>query len=57
MGSQLRDPVSIKKVASFIKASMRDWEYARQKPDGATNIVLANVTNGAERETAHSGRN
>ena len=59
MESQLRDSVFVKIIASFVKASMRGWEYARQNPDGVTNIVLANVTNGAEREAsaAHSERN
>jgi NitT/TauT family transport system substrate-binding protein len=59
MESQLRDSVFVKIIASFVKASMRGWEYARQNPDGVTNIVLANVTNGVEREAsaAHSERN
>jgi NitT/TauT family transport system substrate-binding protein len=47
MESQLRDPTFVKRIASFVKASMRGWEYARQSPDEATNIVLAN---GAQNE-------
>lgn len=59
MESQLRDSVFVKIIASFVKVSMRGWEYARQNPYGVTNIVLANGTNGAEREAsaAHSERN
>jgi NitT/TauT family transport system substrate-binding protein len=50
MESQLKDPAFVKRIASFVKASMRGWEYSRQNPDGATNIVLANDTNGAQNE-------
>ena len=42
MESQLRDSVFVKTIASFVKVSMRGWEYARQNPYGVTNIVLAN---------------
>jgi NitT/TauT family transport system substrate-binding protein len=59
MESQLRDSVFVKTIASFVKVSMRGWEYARQNPYGVTNIVLANGINGAEREAsaAHGERN
>jgi NitT/TauT family transport system substrate-binding protein len=59
MESQFRDSVFVKIIASFVKVSMQGWEYARQNPYGVTNIVLANGTNGAEREAsaAHSERN
>jgi NitT/TauT family transport system substrate-binding protein len=40
--SQLRDPAFVAKIADFVKASMRGWQYTRQNPDEATKIVLAN---------------
>jgi NitT/TauT family transport system substrate-binding protein len=48
--SKLRDPAFVAKIATFVKASMRGWQYARQNPDEATKIVLANDTTGAQTE-------
>jgi NitT/TauT family transport system substrate-binding protein len=48
--SKLRDPAFVAKIAAFVKASMRGWQYARQNPDEATKIVLANDTTGAQTE-------
>jgi NitT/TauT family transport system substrate-binding protein len=48
--SKLRDPAFVAKIASFVKASMRGWQYARQNPDEATKIALANDTTGAQTE-------
>jgi NitT/TauT family transport system substrate-binding protein len=48
--SKLRDPAFVAKIAAFVKASMRGWQYARQNPDEATKIVLANDNTGAQTE-------
>jgi NitT/TauT family transport system substrate-binding protein len=48
--SKLRDAAFVAKIATFVKASMRGWQYARQNPDEATKIVLANDTTGAQTE-------
>jgi NitT/TauT family transport system substrate-binding protein len=48
--SKLHDPAFVAKIAAFVKASMRGWQYARQNPDEATKIVLANDTTGAQTE-------
>ena len=48
--SKLRDPAFVAKIAAFVKASMRGWQYARQNPEEATKIVLANDTTGAQTE-------
>jgi NitT/TauT family transport system substrate-binding protein len=48
--SKLRDPAFVAKIATFVKASMRGWQYAQQNPDEATKIVLANDTTGAQTE-------
>ena len=50
MESQLRNPAFVGRIASFVKASMQGWEYTRQNPDEATNIVLANSTNSVQNE-------
>jgi len=47
---KLRDPAFLTKIATFVKASMRGWQYARQNSDEATQIVLANDTTGAQTE-------
>jgi len=47
---KLRDPAFLTKIATFVKASMRGWQYARQNSDEATKIVLANDTTGAQTE-------
>jgi NitT/TauT family transport system substrate-binding protein len=47
---KLRDPAFVAKIATFVKASMRGWQYARQNPDEAAKIVLANDTTGAQTE-------
>ena len=47
---KLRDPDFVARIATFIKASMRGWQQARQNPDEAAKIVLANDTTGAQTE-------
>jgi NitT/TauT family transport system substrate-binding protein len=47
---KLRDPAFVARIATFVKASMRGWQHARQNPDEAAKIVLANDTTGAQTE-------
>ncbi len=47
------------RMAKFVKASMRGWEYARANPDEAAKIVLDNDASGAQKEAhqkRHDGR-
>jgi NitT/TauT family transport system substrate-binding protein len=48
--SKLKDPAFVAKMAKFVKASMKGWDYARKNPDEAAKIVLANDTTGAQTE-------
>jgi NitT/TauT family transport system substrate-binding protein len=48
--AKLRDPAFVARLATFVKASMRGWQQARQSPDEAAKIVLANDTTGAQTE-------
>ena len=47
---KLKDPAFVAKMAKFVQASMKGWEYARQHPDEATKIVLEADTTGAQTE-------
>ena len=47
---KLKDPAFVAKIASFLKASMKGWDYARKNPDEAAKIVLAADTTGAQTE-------
>jgi NitT/TauT family transport system substrate-binding protein len=46
----LEDPAFVDKMARFVKASMRGWEYARENPEEAAQIVLDNDATGAQTE-------
>jgi NitT/TauT family transport system substrate-binding protein len=46
----LEDPAMVDKLARFVKASMKGWEYARANPDEAADIVLENDASGAQTE-------
>ena len=46
----LKDPAFVTKMAKFVKASMKGWDYARKNPDEAAKIVLAADTTGAQTE-------
>ncbi|NTS31158.1 ABC transporter substrate-binding protein [Phyllobacterium sp. BT25] len=46
----LDDPKMVDKLARFVKASMKGWEYARANPDEAATIVLDNDASGAQTE-------
>lgn len=48
--SKLKDPAFVAKMAKFVKASMKGWDYARQHTDEAAKIVLAADTSGAQTE-------
>lgn len=53
--AKLDDPEMVDKLARFVKASMRGWEWARENPDEAAAIVLDNDMTGAQTE-AHQQR-
>jgi NitT/TauT family transport system substrate-binding protein len=46
----LQDPAFVDKMARFVKASMRGFEYARENPEEAALIVLDNDETGAQTE-------
>ncbi|MDY0883196.1 ABC transporter substrate-binding protein [Dongia soli] len=46
----LKDPAMVEKLAKFVKASMKGWEYARDHQDEAVKIVLENDETGAQTE-------
>src|SRR5512138_1245445 len=48
--SSLKDPAFVDKMARFVKASIKGWEYARDNPDEAADIVLENDATGAQTE-------
>ena len=50
MEDKLKDPAFVDKMASFVKASMKGWAYARAHPEEAVKIVLDNDTTGAQTE-------
>jgi NitT/TauT family transport system substrate-binding protein len=47
---KLADPAFVGKMARFVKASMKGWDYAKKNIDEATRIVLAADTTGAQTE-------
>jgi NitT/TauT family transport system substrate-binding protein len=48
--SSLKDQAMVDKLARFVKASMRGWEWAVKNPDEAAEIVLENDETGAQTE-------
>src|SRR5260370_1326845 len=48
--NKLADGAFVAKMATFVKASMKGWDYAKKNVDEATKIVLAADTTGAETE-------
>lgn len=46
----LGDAAFVEKMARFVKASLKGWDYARQNPDEAAEIVLENDATGAQTE-------
>ena len=50
MQDKLKDPAFVDKMARFVRASMKGWDYARAHPKEAVKIVLDNDTTGAQTE-------
>jgi NitT/TauT family transport system substrate-binding protein len=48
--SRLVDAAFVARLARFVKASMKGWDYARKNIDEAVRIVLAADTSGAQTE-------
>ena len=48
--SKLSDPAFVTRMAKFVRASMKGWEFARSNPDDAVKIVLDNDASGAQKE-------
>ena len=46
----LKDPAFVTKMAKFVKASMKGWDYAKSHPDEAVKIILAGDSTGAKTE-------
>jgi NitT/TauT family transport system substrate-binding protein len=46
----LKDPAFVDKMARFVKASLKGWDYARAHSDEAADIVLENDATGAQTE-------
>lgn len=52
---KLKDPAFVDKMARFVKASMKGWQWTKENPDAAAAIVLENDETGAQTE-AHQKR-
>ena len=50
MEPKLKDPAFVAKMAKFVKASVKGWEYAKAHEDEAVKIILATDTTGAKTE-------
>jgi NitT/TauT family transport system substrate-binding protein len=48
--TKLKDPAFVAKLAKFVKASTKGWEYAKAHPDEAVKIILAGDSTGAKTE-------
>jgi NitT/TauT family transport system substrate-binding protein len=48
MEPKLNDPAFVARMAKFVNASMKGWDYAKKNPDDAVKIVLATDTTGAK---------
>ncbi len=46
----LKDPAFVDRMARFLRASLKGWEYARAHPDESAMIVLDNDATGAQTE-------
>jgi NitT/TauT family transport system substrate-binding protein len=53
--NRLTDAAFVARMARFVRASMQGWDWARQNPDQAAQIVLDNDTTGAQ-TIAHQRR-
>ncbi|MGG5818650.1 ABC transporter substrate-binding protein [Falsiroseomonas sp. HW251] len=52
---RLNDAAFVQRMARFVRASMQGWDWARQNPDQAAQIVIDNDTTGAQ-TIAHQRR-
>ncbi|HYD06078.1 MAG TPA: ABC transporter substrate-binding protein, partial [Reyranella sp.] len=50
LDATLKDPAKVARLAKFLKASMKGWEYAAAHQDEAVKIVLDNDETGAQTE-------
>ncbi|HEX4407441.1 MAG TPA: ABC transporter substrate-binding protein [Xanthobacteraceae bacterium] len=50
MEPKLKDKAFVTKMAKFVKASMKGWDYAKAHEDEAVKIILATDTTGAKTE-------
>ena len=50
MQPKLKDPAFVTKMARFVKASMKGWDYAKAHEDEAVKIILATDTTGSKTE-------
>jgi NitT/TauT family transport system substrate-binding protein len=50
LDATLKDPAKVAKLAKFLKASMKGWDYAVAHQDEAVKIVLDNDETGAQTE-------
>jgi NitT/TauT family transport system substrate-binding protein len=50
MEENLKDPAFVAKMAKFVAASVKGWEYTAAHPDEAAEIVLENDATGAQTE-------
>ena len=48
--ANLKDQAFVDKMARFVAASMKGWDWARENPDAAAQIVLDNDATGAQTE-------
>src|SRR5215218_3325293 len=50
VADKLKDPAFVARMAKFVKASAKGWDYARKNPAEAAKIVLENDATGAQTE-------
>ena len=50
VADKLKDPAFVARMAKFVQASAKGWDYARKNPGEAAKIVLENDATGAQTE-------
>jgi NitT/TauT family transport system substrate-binding protein len=50
VADKLKDPAFVARMAKFVQASAKGWDYARKNPAEAAKIVLENDATGAQTE-------
>src|SRR4051812_38757606 len=48
LDKNLKDPAFVARMAKFVTASMKGWDYAAKNPDEAVKIILAGDSTGAK---------